>query len=155
MNYHWKIKTQKISLKAGKVAQTHLLHKFPHDAIDKKPGMCRRVSEAAKAHLRVESAGNSLLDAIGHLRPPAASAPKPKTPSPNVKHPSNSPKSPSHLPSLRHSAPLTNLAKLSPNSLKLHSRPIILGHPSWQISDDCFHTYKHHVLELPRHQIKT
>ena len=51
----------------------------PQDAIDKKSSMCRRVSEAAKAHLGVDIAGSSLLDAIGHLRPPAPSAPKPKT----------------------------------------------------------------------------
>ena len=50
------------------------------DAIDKKPSMCRRVSEAAKTHLGVDIAGSSLFDAIGHLRPPAPSAPKPKTP---------------------------------------------------------------------------
>ena len=101
------------------------------DAIDKKSSMCRRVSEAAKTHLGVDIAGSSLFDAVGHLRPPAPSAPKPNPSLPKVKHPSNSPhppKSPNHLPSVRHSAPLTNLARLSPNSLKLHSRSIILGH---------------------------
>ena len=51
----------------------------PQDAIDKKSSMCRRVSEAAKTHLDVDIAGSSLFDAIGHLRPPAPSAPKPKT----------------------------------------------------------------------------
>ena len=50
----------------------------PQDAIDKKSSMCRRVSEAAKTHLGVEITGSSLFDAIGHLRPPAPSAPKPK-----------------------------------------------------------------------------
>ena len=52
---------------------------FPLDAIDKKSSMCRRVSEAAKTHLGVDIAGSSLFDAIGHLRPPAPSALKPKT----------------------------------------------------------------------------
>ena len=51
----------------------------PQDAIDKKSSMCRRVSEAAKTHLGVDITGSSLFDAIGHLRPPAPSAPKPKT----------------------------------------------------------------------------
>ena len=41
--------------------------------------MCRRVSEAAKIHLGVDIAESSLFDAIGHLRPPAPSAPKQKT----------------------------------------------------------------------------
>ena len=49
------------------------------DAIDKKSSMCRRASEAAKTHLGVDIAGSSLFDAIGHLLPPAPSAPKPKT----------------------------------------------------------------------------
>ena len=105
----------------------------PQDAIDKKSSMCRRVSEAAKTHLGVDIAGSSLFDAIGHLRPPAPLPPNQKPFLPKVKPPSNSPhppKSPNHLPSLRHSAPLTNLARLSPNSLKLHSRSIILGHLS-------------------------
>ena len=105
----------------------------PQDANDIKSSMCRRVSEATKTHLGVDIAGSSLSDAIGHLRPPVPSATKPKPFLPKVKPPSNSPyppKSPNHLPSLRHSAPLTNLARLSPNSLKLHSRSIILGHLS-------------------------
>ena len=51
----------------------------PQDAIDKKSSMCRRVSEAAKTHLGVDIAESSLFDAIGHLRPPAPSASKPKT----------------------------------------------------------------------------
>ena len=37
------------------------------------------VLEAAKIHLGVDITGSSLFDAIGHLRPPALSAPKPKT----------------------------------------------------------------------------
>ena len=124
----------------------------PQDAIDKKPSIRRRAPEAAKTHLGADIAGSSLLDAIGHLRPPAPIAPKPKPPTkseapPNSPHP---PKSPNHLPSLRHSAPLTSPARLPPNSLKLHSRSIILGHPSWQVPDDCSHGYKHHALELPR-----
>ena len=105
----------------------------PQDAIDKKPSMCRRVSEAAKTHLGVDIAGSSLFDAIGHLHPPAPSAPKPKNPLTKSEAPSNSPhppRSPNHLTFLRHSAPLTNQARLSPNSLKLHSRSIILGHLS-------------------------
>ena len=112
---------------AIQVAQPQVCYiNSPQDAIDKKSSMCRRVSEAAKTHLGVDIAGSSLFDAIGHLRPP-----KPFLP--NVKPPSNSPhppKSTNHLPSLRHSAPLTNLARLSPSSLKLHSRSIILGHLS-------------------------
>ena len=48
------------------------------DAIDKKSSMCRRVSEATKTHFNVDISGNSLFDAIGHLRPPAPSAPPPK-----------------------------------------------------------------------------
>ena len=51
----------------------------PQDAIDKKSSMCRRVSEAAKTHLGVDITGSSLFDAMGQLRPPAPSAPKPKT----------------------------------------------------------------------------
>ena len=51
----------------------------PQDAIDKKSSMRRRVPEAAKTHLGVDIAGSSLFDAIGHLRPPAPSAPRPKT----------------------------------------------------------------------------
>ena len=119
---------------AIQVAQPQVCYiNSPQHAIDKKSNMCRRVSEAAKTHLGVDIAGSSLFDATGHLRSPAPSAPKPKTFLPKVKPPSNSshpPKSPNHIPSLRHSAPLTNLARLSPNSLKLHSRSIILGHLS-------------------------
>ena len=114
------------------VAQPRVCYiNFPQDAIDKKSSMCHRVSEAAKTHFGVDIAGSSLFDAVGHLRAPAPSAPKPKTFLTKRKPPLNSPhppKSPNHLPPLRHSAPLTNLARLSPNSLKLHSRSIILGH---------------------------
>ena len=105
----------------------------PQDAIDKKSSMCCRVSEAAKTHLGVDIAGSSLFDAIGHLALLRPVPPNQKPSLPKVKHPSNSPhlpKSPNHLPSLRHSAPLTDLPRLSPNSLKLHSRSIILGHLS-------------------------
>ena len=49
------------------------------DAIDRKSSMYRRISEASKTHLGVDIAENSLFDAIGHLRPHAPSAPKPKT----------------------------------------------------------------------------
>ena len=119
---------------AIQVAQPHVCNiNYPQDATDKKSSTCHRVSEAAKTHLGVDIAGSSLFDAIGHLRPPAPSTPKPKTFLTKSEAPSNSPyppKSPNHLPSLRHSAPLTNLARLSPNSLKLHSRSIILGHLS-------------------------
>ena len=119
---------------AIQVAQPQVCYiNSPQEAIDKKSSMCHRVSEAAKTHLGVDIAGNSLSDAIGHLRPPAPSVPKPKTFLTKSETPPNSPpppKSPNHLPSLRHSAPLANLARLSPNSLKLHSRSIILGHLS-------------------------
>ena len=65
---------------AIQVAQPQVCYmNSPQDAIDKKSSMCRRVSEAAKIHLGVDIAGSSLFDAIGHLRPPAPSAPKPKT----------------------------------------------------------------------------
>ena len=119
---------------AIQVAQPQVCYiNSPQDAIDKKSSMCRRVSEAAKIHLRVDIAGSSLFDAIGHLRPPAPSAPKPKTFLTKSEAPfkfTSSTKVTNHLPSLKHSAPLTNLARLSPNSLKLHSRSIILGHLS-------------------------
>ena len=114
---------------AVQVAQPQVCYiNSPQDAIDKKSSTCRRASEAAKTLLGVDIAGSSLFDAIGHPRPPVPSAPKPKTFLSKSEALSNSPhppKSPSHLPSLRHSAPLTNLARLSPNSLKLHSRSII------------------------------
>ena len=65
---------------AIQVAQPQVCYiNSPHDAIDKKSSMCRRVSEAAKTRLGVDIAGSSLFDAIGHLSPPAPSAPKPKT----------------------------------------------------------------------------
>ena len=65
---------------AIQVAQPQVCYiNSPQDAIDKKSSMCRRVQEAAKTHLGVDIAGSSLFDAIGHLRPPAPSAPKPKT----------------------------------------------------------------------------
>ena len=65
---------------AIQVAQPQVCYiNSPQDAIDKKSSMCRRVSETAKTHLGVDIAGSSLFDAIGHLRPPAPSAPKPKT----------------------------------------------------------------------------
>ena len=126
---------QLVKFVAIQIAQPQVCYiNSPQDAIDKKSSMCRRVSEAAKTHLGVDIAGSNLFDAIGHLRPPAPSAPNQKPFLPKVKPPSNSahpPKSPiNHLPSLRHSTPLTNLARLSPNSLKLHSRSIILGHLS-------------------------
>ena len=103
------------------------------DATDRKSSMCRRVSEAAKTHLGADIAGSSLFDAVGHLRPPAPSAPKPKTfltKSEASFKLTSPPKPPNHLPSLRHAAPLTNLVRLSPNSLEHHSRSIILGHLS-------------------------
>ena len=65
---------------AIQVAQSQVCYiNSPQDAIDKKSSMCRRVSGAAKTHLGVDITGSSLLNAIGHLRPPAPSAPKPKT----------------------------------------------------------------------------
>ena len=65
---------------AIQVTQRQVCHiNSPQDAIDKKSSMCRRVSEAAKTHLGVDITGSSLFDAIGHLRRPAPSAPKPKT----------------------------------------------------------------------------
>ena len=63
----------------AKVAQPQVCYiNSSHDGIDKKSSMCRRVSETAKTHLGVDIAGGSLCDAIGHLRPPAPSAPKPR-----------------------------------------------------------------------------
>ena len=119
---------------AIQVAQPQVCYiNSPQHAIYKKSSMCHRVSEAAKTHLGVDIAGSSLFDAIGHLRPPAPSAPKPKTFLTKSEAPfkfTHPPNSPNHLPSLRHSAPLTNLARLSPSSLKLHSRSIISGHLS-------------------------
>ena len=49
------------------------------DTTDKKSSMCHKVSKAAKTHLGVDIAGSSLFDAIGHPRPPAPFATKPKT----------------------------------------------------------------------------
>ena len=89
------------------------------DAIDKKLSMCRRVSETARTHLGVDIAGSSLLDTIGHLRPPAPSAPKPKTFLTKSEAPFKFISSTKVTkPSLRHSASLTNLTRLCPNSLK-------------------------------------
>ena len=65
---------------AIQVAQPQVCYiNSPQDTIDKKSSMCRRVSEAAKTHLGVDITRSSLFDAIGHLHPPAPSAPKPKT----------------------------------------------------------------------------
>ena len=62
------------------VAQPHVCYiNSSYDAIDRKSSMCRRVSETAKTHLGLYIAGSSMFDAIGHLRPPAPSDPKPKT----------------------------------------------------------------------------
>ena len=78
---HFSRTTCEICSKRGHSSRsaTGLLHKFPQEAIDKKSSMCRKVSEAAKTHLGIDIAGSTLFDAIGHLRPPAPSAPKPKT----------------------------------------------------------------------------
>ena len=64
---------------AIQVAQPQVCYiNSPQDATDKKSSMCRKVSEASKTLLGVDIAGSSLFDAIGHLRPPAPSSPKPK-----------------------------------------------------------------------------
>ena len=47
--------------------------------------MCDRVSEAAKTHVGVDIDESSLSDAIGHLHPPAPSAPNQKPSLPKVK----------------------------------------------------------------------
>ena len=87
------------------------------NAIDKKSSMCRRVSEAAKTHLGVDIAGNSLFDAIGHLRPPANPAPNKKLSLPKVKPPSNSP----HPP--KGTNPSAILKSLSPTSKPSKTAP--------------------------------
>ena len=117
-----------------RVAQPQVCYiNSPQDAIDKKSSMCRRVSEAAKTHLGVDIAGSSLFDAIGHLRPPAPSAPKPKTPLTKSEAPfkfTSSTKVTKPSAILKTLSPANKPSRLSPNSLKLHSRSIILGHLS-------------------------
>ena len=152
-NKEWKVTAEQlvkfVANVAIQVAQPQVCYiNSPQDAIDKKSSMCHRVSEAAKTRLGVDIAGSSLFDAIGHLRPPAPSAPKPKTFLTKSEAPfkfTSSTKVTKPSAILKTFRPTNN-----PNSLKLHSRSIILGHLSWQVSDDCFHGYKHHVLELPR-----
>ena len=105
----------------------------PQDAIDKKSSMCRRVSEASKTHLGVDIAGSSLFDAIGHLRPPAPSAPIPKTFLTKSEAPfkfTSSTKVTKPSAILKTFSPTNKPSKTAPNSLKLHSRSIILGHLS-------------------------
>ena len=64
---------------AIQVAQPQVCYANPNqDAIDKKPSLCRRVSEAAKNHLGVDITGISLFDTISQLRPSGPPASKPK-----------------------------------------------------------------------------
>ena len=57
------------------VAQPQVCYaNLSQDATDKNSSLCRRVSEVAKNHLGVDITGISLFDAIGQLRPSAASA---------------------------------------------------------------------------------
>ena len=65
---------------AIQVAQPQVCYiNSPQDGIDEKLSMCHRAQEATKTHLGVDITWSSLFDAIGHPRPPAPSAPKPKT----------------------------------------------------------------------------
>ena len=48
----------------------------PKDAVDKKSGLCRHVSEAAKSQLGISISGNSLFDSIGCMRAPVPPASK-------------------------------------------------------------------------------
>ena len=119
---------------AIQVAQPHLCYiNSPQDGIHKKSSMCPRVSEAAKTHLGADIAGSTLFDAIGHLRPPAPSAPKPKTfltKSEALFEFTSSTKVTRPSAILKTLNPTNKPTRLSPNSLKLHSNFIILGHLS-------------------------
>ena len=100
----------------------------PKDAVEKKSGLCRRVSEAAKSQLGVSISGNTLFDAIGSLRAPVLPAskipvvqPEPfRFSAPNTKPPVI----------LNSHSPLLLLTRLSPNSLTPLNRTSPVGHPS-------------------------
>ena len=85
---------------AIQVAQPQVCHANPaQDATDKKPSMCRKVSEAVKTHLGIDIAGSSQFDAIGQLRPLRPLPPNLKPLLPKIKHLLDSPhplKSPNH-----------------------------------------------------------
>ena len=119
---------------AIQVAQPQVCYiNSPQDAIDKKSSMCRRVSEAAKTHLGVDIPGSSLFDAIGHLRPPAPYAPKPKTYLTKSEAPlkfTSSTKVTKPSAILERLSATNKPSKTVPNSLKLHGRSIISGHLS-------------------------
>ena len=48
----------------------------PKDTVDRKPSLCRRVSETAKSQLGIIISESTLFDAIGSVRAPVLPAPK-------------------------------------------------------------------------------
>ena len=116
------------------VTQPQVCYANPtQDAIDKKSSLCRRVSEAAKTHLGVNITGINLFDATGQLRQSAPLTSNQRPPLTRVNPHSNSqqlPNSLNHQPYLNLSAPLSQLTRLSPNSLNPLNRTSPVGHLS-------------------------
>ena len=142
-----------VAIIAIQIAQPQVCYtNAPKDVVDKKSSLCRRVSEAAKSQLGISISGNTLFDAIGCIRAPVLPASKIPVIKPEPFRFSVSTTKPPAI--LNSHSPLLLLTRLSPNSVTPLNRTSPAGYLSWEVSDVCFHGYKHYVLELPRRQIK-